>query len=152
LFQASRRMESRIQLFRVHTSRNRQTRWHPERRGNKYESHRTLFRSSPFSSGNKSGDPRFTAPLTGITAAVVGVAVNLVVFFAWHVLWPDGTGATPFAGEFRWFATLVSIAAFIALWKYKLDILNVIGSCAVLYEIPGVELSHEGELCSSISF
>jgi chromate transporter len=78
------------------------------------------------------GDLKFTAPLTAITAAVVGVVVNLAVFFAWHVLWPGGTEATPFAGEFQWFAALVSLAAFIALWKYKLDILKVIGACAVL--------------------
>jgi chromate transporter len=32
----------------------------------------------------------FTAPLTGITAAVVGVIANLAVLFAWHVLWPHG--------------------------------------------------------------
>jgi hypothetical protein len=31
-------------------------------------------------------DVKFTAPLTGITAAVVGVAINLAVFFVWHVL------------------------------------------------------------------
>ena len=30
-------------------------------------------------------DVKFTAPLTGITAAVVGVIVNLAVFFAYHV-------------------------------------------------------------------
>ncbi|HWS02116.1 MAG TPA: chromate efflux transporter, partial [Gammaproteobacteria bacterium] len=30
------------------------------------------------------GELKFTAPLTGITAAVVGVIVNLAVFFAWH--------------------------------------------------------------------
>jgi len=36
------------------------------------------------------GDIKFTAPLTGITAAVVGVIVNLAVFFAYHVLWPQG--------------------------------------------------------------
>ena len=35
------------------------------------------------------GQLRFTAPLTGITAAVVGVIVNLAVFFAWHVFWPQ---------------------------------------------------------------
>ena len=34
------------------------------------------------------GQLRFTAPLTGITAAVVGVIVNLALFFAWHVFWP----------------------------------------------------------------
>jgi chromate transporter len=47
------------------------------------------------------GDLKFTAPLTGITAAVVGVVVNLAVFFAWHVLWPAGTDAAPFAGGFQ---------------------------------------------------
>ena len=78
------------------------------------------------------GDLKFTAPLTGITAAVVGVIVNLAAFFAWHVLWPEGTEATPFAGQFQWFPALVSVAAFIALWKYNLDILKVIGVCAVL--------------------
>ena len=36
------------------------------------------------------GQLRFTAPLSGITAAVVGVIVNLAVFFAWHVFWPKG--------------------------------------------------------------
>ena len=36
------------------------------------------------------GRIRFTAPLTGITAAVVGVIVNLALFFAWHVFWPRG--------------------------------------------------------------
>jgi len=35
-------------------------------------------------------DAKFTAPLTGITAAVVGVIINLAVFFAYHVLWPQG--------------------------------------------------------------
>jgi chromate transporter len=41
--------------------------------------------------------------LTGITATVVGVVLNLAVFFAWHVLWPDATEAAPFAGRFEWF-------------------------------------------------
>ena len=36
------------------------------------------------------GELRFTAPLTAITAAVVGVIVNLGAFFAWHVFWPRG--------------------------------------------------------------
>ncbi|MCK7493123.1 MAG: chromate transporter [Comamonadaceae bacterium] len=44
------------------------------------------------------GDIKFTAPLTGITAAVVGVIVNLAVFFAWHAFWPQGTPARPSPG------------------------------------------------------
>lgn len=43
------------------------------------------------------GDLKFTAPLTGITAAVVGVILNLAVFFAYHVLWPAGL-----QGRFDW--------------------------------------------------
>jgi chromate transporter len=68
----------------------------------------------------------FTAPLTGITAAVVGVILNLALFFAWHVLWPAG-----FSGEFEWFAALIGIAAFIALFKYKVGVVQVIAACAI---------------------
>ena len=78
------------------------------------------------------GEIRFTAPLTGITAAVVGVILNLAAFFAWHTFWPQGTAAEPFAGSFEWFPVIVAIAAFIALWKYKADIMKVIGVCALL--------------------
>ena len=74
-------------------------------------------------------DVKFTAPLTGITAAVVGVILNLAVFFAWHVLWPEATESAPFAGRFEWFSLLITIAAFIALWRYKVGIIPVIGAC-----------------------
>ena len=73
------------------------------------------------------GDVKFTAPLTGITAAVVGVVLNLAVFFAYHVLWPEGFDAT-----FEWFSALIGALAFIALFKYKAGIMQVIGACAVL--------------------
>jgi len=72
------------------------------------------------------GDLKFTAPLTGITAAVVGVIFNLALFFGYHVLWPQG-----FSGGFQWFAAVVSITAFLALWKYQQDIMRVIGACAL---------------------
>ncbi len=81
------------------------------------------------------GDLKFTAPLTGITAAVVGVILNLALFFAYHVLWPHGIG-TPlniqnlFSG-FEWFSLVVGITAFIALFRYKIGIMQVIGVCAV---------------------
>nr|WP_218650054.1 chromate efflux transporter [endosymbiont of Lamellibrachia barhami] len=72
-------------------------------------------------------DVKFTAPLTGITAAVVGVVLNLAAFFAYHVLWPQGFEAT-----FEWFSALIGAAAFVALFKYKMGIVQVIGACAVL--------------------
>jgi chromate transporter len=78
------------------------------------------------------GELRFTAPLTAITAAVVGVILNLAVFFAWHTFWPAATEAAPFADGFEWFPVIVAVAAFIALWKYKADIMKVIGVCALL--------------------
>ena len=39
------------------------------------------------------GNLKFTAPLTAITAAVVGVIVNPAVLFATPVLWPGGLSA-----------------------------------------------------------
>jgi len=77
-------------------------------------------------------DIKFTAPLTGITAAVVGVIVNLAAFFAWHTFWPQATSAAPFGGPFEWVPVLIAAAAFVALWKYKQDIMKVIGICALL--------------------
>jgi len=73
------------------------------------------------------GDVKFTAPLTGITAAVVGVVLNLAVFFAYHVLWPQG-----FDGTFEWFSALIGLVAFVALFKYKAGIVQVIAACAVI--------------------
>ncbi|HZV54865.1 MAG TPA: chromate transporter, partial [Rhodocyclaceae bacterium] len=78
------------------------------------------------------GDIKFTAPLTAITAAVVGVIMNLAVFFAWHTFWPQATEAAPFSAPFEWLPVIVAIAAFVALWKYKVDIMKVIGACALL--------------------
>ncbi len=78
------------------------------------------------------GEIKFTAPLTGITAAVVGVILNLAAFFAWHTFWPDATAQAPFAGSVDGFSVAVAIGAFVALWKYKTDITTVIGGCALL--------------------
>ncbi|MDH5553379.1 MAG: chromate transporter, partial [Nitrosomonas sp.] len=72
-------------------------------------------------------DIKFTAPLTGITAAVVGVILNLAVFFAYHVLWPQGFEAT-----FEWISLLIGIAAFVALFKYKIGIVPVISASATI--------------------
>ena len=78
------------------------------------------------------GELKFTAPLTGVTAAVVGVIVNLAVFFAWHTFWPRASDAAPFAGGFEWFPVVVAVASFVALWQYKIDIMKVIGACALV--------------------
>jgi len=73
------------------------------------------------------GDLKFTAPLTGITAAVVGVIVNLAAFFAYHVLWPQG-----FEAGFEWFSALIGVLAALALFRLKWGIVSVIGASALL--------------------
>jgi len=70
------------------------------------------------------GDLKFTAPLTGITAAVVGVILNLAVFFAYHVLWPQS-----WAGRFEWFSALLVTVALIALLRYRVGVIPVILGC-----------------------
>ncbi len=67
------------------------------------------------------GNLRFTAPLTGITAAVVGVIINLAVFFAIHVLWPLGLG-----GRFEWPSALIGLAAGVALFRFKVGVIPVV--------------------------
>jgi len=83
-----------------------------------------IFAGAPFVETTH-GNLKFSAPLTGITAAVVGVIVNLALFFAWHVFWPDGSG-----GRFDWISALIGAAAFAALFRYKVGIMPVIGACA----------------------
>jgi chromate transporter len=70
------------------------------------------------------GNLKFTAPLSAITAAVVGVILNLAVFFAWHVFWPQG-----FAGRFDGIAMLIGAGALLALFRYKAGVIPVIGAC-----------------------
>ncbi len=73
------------------------------------------------------GELRLTAPLTGITAAVVGVILNLALFFAYHVLWPDG-----FDGRFDGVAALLVLLAGLALFGLRAGVVTVIAGCAVI--------------------
>ncbi len=68
---------------------------------------------------------KFTAPLTAITATVVGVIVNLAMFFCYHVLWPSGLN-----GPFKWFSLLLALAAALALFRYKRSVIEVLFACA----------------------
>ena len=73
------------------------------------------------------GDLKFTAPLTAITAAVVGVILNLALFFGYHVLWPSGFGI-----GIDWISAVITVLAGIALFKYKKNVMHVIFACALL--------------------
>lgn len=72
-------------------------------------------------------DLKFTAPLTAITAAVVGVILNLALFFGYHVLWPKG-----FDHSVDIVSGLISVAAAIALFKFKQNVVHVIAACALV--------------------
>ncbi len=69
---------------------------------------------------------KFTAPLTAITAAVVGVILNLALFFGYHVLWPRG-----FGGEFDWPSASIALGAAVALFRYKRSVIQVLIGCAL---------------------
>jgi chromate transporter len=69
----------------------------------------------------------FTAPLTAITAAVVGVIVNLALFFAYHVLWPKG-----FAGSLDICSALIIFVAMVTLFYFKRSVIELIVGCGVL--------------------
>jgi chromate transporter len=67
----------------------------------------------------------FTAPLSAITAAVVGVILNLALFFAYHVLWPQG-----FGGHFEAVSAAIVVAAAVALFRYKIGVMPLLAACA----------------------
>lgn len=76
-------------------------------------------------------DLKFTAPLTAITAAVVGVILNLALFFGYHVWWPKGFAEGIFT-SIDWVSVLISVGAAIALFKYKSNVIHVIAASAVV--------------------
>lgn len=67
------------------------------------------------------GNLQFTAPLSAITAAVVGVIVNLGLFFGYHILWPAG-----FAEAIDWYSLAIVLTATMALVRYKIGVIKVI--------------------------
>lgn len=73
------------------------------------------------------GNLKFTAPLTAITAAIVGVIVNLALFFANHVFWPQGLSHMA-----DWFSVALAVGAATALFRYNVGTIPLILSCGVL--------------------
>jgi len=69
----------------------------------------------------------FTAPLSAITAAVVGVILNLALFFAYHVWWPQG-----FGGRFDALSAAITVAAVVALFRFKVGVMPLLGACAAI--------------------
>lgn len=69
--------------------------------------------------------PGIAAALTAITAAVVGVILNLAIWFAWHAL-------VPAAGTFDWFVAVLAVGSWIAMERFKIGVIPTLGACAML--------------------
>jgi chromate transporter len=61
---------------------------------------------------------KITMTLSAVTAAVVGVILNLAVWFALHVIHPDR--------GFDWFAIVLGIAALVAMVRWKLGVIPIV--------------------------
>ena len=70
------------------------------------------------------GDLRFGAPLSAITAVVVGVIMSLALFFAGPVLWP--------AGSFNPWAALVVAVALLLQLRWRWSVMQVIAAAALV--------------------
>ena len=70
-------------------------------------------------------NPKLSSALSSITAAVVGVVLNLAVWFGLHVL-------IPVDGAFNWFAAAIGLAAFISIQWFKVGMITVIVASGVI--------------------
>jgi chromate transporter len=85
-----------------------------------------IFAGAPFIETTHN-NLKLTAPLTAITAAVVGVILNLALFFGYHLLWPQG-----FSGHFDIPSALIALTAAIALLVFKRNVMLVILASACI--------------------
>jgi chromate transporter len=80
------------------------------------------------------GNRNLTGALSGVTAAVVGVVLNLAVVFGTTVLWPGGR-----ASRVDWFAAAMCAAAVVALYRFKVNIVwlviagGLVGAARLLF-------------------
>jgi chromate transporter len=85
------------------------------------------------------GNRSLTAALSAITAAVVGVILNLALVFGIHTVFDrvrsvdvlGGSVPVPILLSIDVFAAVVAALAFVALWRFRVNILWVVGSAAV---------------------
>ncbi|NOT64484.1 MAG: chromate efflux transporter [Methylotenera sp.] len=84
-----------------------------------------IFIGAPFIESTQ-GNLKFTAPLTAITAAVVGVILSLALLFATHVFFTAPLNINHLINHIDWLAVTLAVAAGVALFKFKLSIIKLI--------------------------
>ncbi|MEY2563798.1 MAG: chromate transporter [Verrucomicrobiota bacterium] len=65
------------------------------------------------------GNTKLTAALSAVTAAVVGVILNLAVWFGLHALFPAGH-------RIDWFALVLSVIAFLGMLRWNWGVIPVV--------------------------
>ncbi len=83
-----------------------------------------IFLGAPYLEQLRS-QTRLTCALSAVTAAVVGVVLNLAVWFGGHVVLPDGH-------RVDWFVVSVAGLAFLALQRFKAGVISVVLASAAL--------------------
>ncbi len=91
-----------------------------------------VFLGGPYSEQLR-GNAYLTTALSAITAAVVGVVMNLAVWFGVHILLAKNE-------LFNWFAAIVGVVVFLGMWRWKWSIIPVIlgsGLLGLIYTLAG---------------
>ncbi|HTD66357.1 MAG TPA: chromate transporter, partial [Candidatus Limnocylindria bacterium] len=71
------------------------------------------------------GNVRLTSALSTVTAAVVGVILNLAVWFAQHTVFPSSR-------QIDWFVLVVALVTFVGLWRWKWNVIAVVLGAGLL--------------------
>ena len=103
-----------------------------------------IFLGAPYVEALR-GNRRLSAALAAITAAVVGVIMNLALWFAIHVVFREVRGVhvaglsldLPVLASLDWGAACLSLGAMIAMLRFKLGMIPTLAVCA----LAGVALS-----------
>lgn len=98
-----------------------------------------IFLGAPFMEGLRS-NRALSAALTAVTAAVVGVILNLAIWFAVHVIWREVARIEtwplslelPVLSSIDWAAATLSALAFVAVFRLQLGMVTVLGGAAML--------------------
>jgi len=69
--------------------------------------------------------PALASTLTAITAACVGVILNLAIWFGWHALLPEG-------GRRDYFIAVLAVASWVAMERFKTGVIPMLAACAAL--------------------
>ncbi|MER9953170.1 chromate efflux transporter [Mesorhizobium sp. M0047] len=104
-----------------------------------------IFLGAPFMETMRS-NKALSAALSAITAAVVGVILNLAVWFALHVLfrelrevsWLGTTVDVPVFSSVNLPSLVLTVGALLAVFRFKIGMIPVLATCSVLGVLYGV--------------